>query len=135
MCASNLFLSLHLSNLYCNNRYYFVMSLCGRREWIDTLSTRVCDDMVNYILHIMCVSCIQRSFRKYMFRHTRRSHWVVLRHMILKAGGIHSPEFEILQSSRWIRKEWEFEPTSWMYMLKYEKDTLFVMVEEVVLRI
>ena len=104
-------------------------------ELFQILSMKLCDDVAFHILEIFHTMKIQRRFRKWMYRHTRRFEWNELRRMILKIGSLNKKEFDILQTSYRIRKEWCQEPTSWIYMLKYEKECIVTVVEEVSLRI
>lgn len=101
----------------------------------QVLSVKLCDDIVFYILDILSIMKIQRKFRAWMYRHTRRLEWNRLRHMMFKIGSLHTKDFETLQASHRIRKEWCQEPTSWIYMLEYERECLVSVVEEVSLRI
>lgn len=99
------------------------------------LSVKLCDDIVLYILDIFSIIKIQRKFRQWMYRHTSRLEWNQLRYMMFKVGTLNIKDFDTLQVSHRIRKEWCQEPTSWIYMLEYEKECLVTVLEEVSLRI
>lgn len=104
-------------------------------EICNILSNKLCYDVVFHILDIICIMKIQRRFRKWMYRHTCRLEWNLLRHMMFNVKSLNVKDFNTLQASHRIRKEWCQEPTSWIYMLEYEKECLLTVVEEVSLRI
>jgi hypothetical protein len=110
-------------------------SLMGEiRPWRSSvkrvLSEKVCVDAADLILKILAAKIIQDAFRRWMFRHTHRTTWHALRQLLIQETDL--KELGILQMSYWVRREWTYEPESWLYMLQHERETLSCIIDDVV---
>ena len=68
-------------------------------------------DVVGHIARIQASVRLQRSFRKFQYRHAQKKIWpLVLQNL---AHSLESSELDELSSNAQVRREWRMEPDSW----------------------
>lgn len=86
-------------------------------------------DVIDLIHRHVYAMTIQKNVRKWFLNHTYNPAWKHLRRSLLTRISKH--EYNILAQNANIRKEWKIEPSSWIFMLHYEYDTVNVILQEI----
>ena len=94
------------------------------------MSHLVCDDIAIFIVEIVASMRIQKYVRRFFLKHTRRHEWFQLRRMIMTSTHM-LKMFDTLNACSWVRREWNQEPMSWIYMLTHERAHLWYIFNEI----
>lgn len=95
----------------------------------STLAARLNEDLANVIIERVASERILLFLRRVMYRHVKSVKWKTLRFVLMEC--LPWQAFEMLQRRLWIRKEWNQEPGSWIFMMQCERVQLFYILNEV----
>ena len=87
-------------------------------------------ELWDLIAHHGAATRVQRCVRRRQSRYAHTPRWRSVRRA-LAARLLEVRAWEALMKCEWVRREWEQEPESWLYMLRHETHALDEIVSEV----